>query len=211
MKQAFGYIRVSGNGQFDRSGPERQAQRITAYAEQNGIHLAATYEEQVSGTKDETGRPIFLDMIQDAKRQGITLILMEDLSRLARSTRAQDQILVFLAAQDLGLVTVDTGIDAVEAIRDDEMMEAFISMQGVFNQLERKRIVRRLKRGKEITGRKGGRPTFYTQALKQRIRELRKHKASYNSIAALFHEEGVPTSGKHHWSPQLVRQVAIKG
>ncbi len=62
--KAYGYLRVSGQGQIDGDGFRRQEDEIRAYSKSSGIELAGVYQEQgVSGTTDETERPAFQEMI----------------------------------------------------------------------------------------------------------------------------------------------------
>ena len=53
MKNAFAYLRVSGNGQVKGDGFTRQRLAIREYAKAHDIRITKFYEEKgVSGTKD---------------------------------------------------------------------------------------------------------------------------------------------------------------
>src|SRR4051794_36695737 len=55
---AVSYLRVSGKGQVDGDGFERQRAAITRFANRNGLQLLAEYrDEGISGTKELEDRP----------------------------------------------------------------------------------------------------------------------------------------------------------
>ena len=58
MLKAFGYCRVSGAGQIDGNGFERQENAIRTFALKSKIEIVHVYREQVSGIKDEGKRLI---------------------------------------------------------------------------------------------------------------------------------------------------------
>ena len=60
---AFGYLRVSGAGQVDGNGFERQENAIRLFADKSKIEIVHFYKEQVSGIKDEEQREVFQEMI----------------------------------------------------------------------------------------------------------------------------------------------------
>ena len=43
--KAVGYVRVSGKGQTNGTGPDRQREIIGTYAKQNGMSVAKVYQE----------------------------------------------------------------------------------------------------------------------------------------------------------------------
>ena len=64
MQQAFGYIRVSGKGQVDGDGFDRQRQAIEACASASGLQVVNYFQEEgVSGTKED--RPALARMLVD--------------------------------------------------------------------------------------------------------------------------------------------------
>ena len=64
----MGYIRVSGKGQINGTGPDRQREIIQEYAAQNGLIIDGVYEEAYTGTEAE--RPVFTDMLRDLLSNG---------------------------------------------------------------------------------------------------------------------------------------------
>jgi DNA invertase Pin-like site-specific DNA recombinase len=70
---------------FDVIKFARQAEAIRQYAKDHEIKLVRVFrEEAVSGTKDLKDRPAFLELMTALYSNGVKLILVERLDRLAR-------------------------------------------------------------------------------------------------------------------------------
>lgn len=163
---AVAYLRVSTLNQVDGSGYgfDRQRQTIAAWAERTGTAILREYrEEGVSGTKDETERPAFSEMVSDLLANGCRTIVVESVDRFARDLTIQLNLMAYLKAKGLTLIIALTGDDATAAMDADPMRRAMVQIQGVFAELEKNMLVRRLKRGvaeKQKTGWKPGKPAF---------------------------------------------------
>lgn len=163
MIKAYGYLRVSGAGQVDGNGFERQENAIKAFVEKSKIEIIHFYQEQVSGVKDEEHRDVFQQMISDILKNGVRTIIVEGLDRLAREYRIQEQLIIYLASKSISLIDARTGEDVTLAISADPMKKAMIQMQGVFAELEKNLLVKKLKTaresirktGQKVEGRKG--------------------------------------------------------
>ena len=59
IKQAYAYLRVSGQGQLNGHGFDRQLEAIEAFCKKKGYQIADVFQEAVSGTTEETQRPAF--------------------------------------------------------------------------------------------------------------------------------------------------------
>ena len=69
MEKAYGYIRVSGKGQVNGDGFDRQRKAIQDYAGANGFEIVHIYQEEgVSGTLKD--RPALTDMMLDLEENG---------------------------------------------------------------------------------------------------------------------------------------------
>src|SRR6185437_6147688 len=107
MRQAFAYLRVSGKGQLDGDGFERQALAIAEYARTHSIHIAATFEEQgVSGTTELDDRPALQAMLGALQSGEANLVIIERLDRWARDLMVQETILSDLMKQGFKVVSV---------------------------------------------------------------------------------------------------------
>jgi DNA invertase Pin-like site-specific DNA recombinase len=211
VQSALAYVRTSTSEQLNHTGPDRQLENIQACAKAKNLKIVDVFTDDISGTIPCFERPQFQALLSALLKNGIQYVVVESLGRLARDISVQNTILAYLASHGYNLIASDTGLNVTEAITKDPMYKAMVNMMGVFWQLERDMIVSRLQAGRKLSGRRGGRPTFYSIKLRQQIRDLYASGKSYNKIAALLNEQGVTTSKGTEWSPQLVRQVAIKG
>jgi len=143
--KAYAYLRVSGQGQVDGNGFERQQAAVNQFAQKANIEIAQFFKEQVSVTNDSTEREVFQQMISAILRNGVRTIIVEGLDRLAREYRIQEQLLVYLAAKGIALYDTRTGENVTEAIAADPMKKAMIQMQGIFSELEKNLLVKKLR------------------------------------------------------------------
>ena len=149
MLKAYGYCRVSGAGQLDGDGFHRQENAIRTYAAKHKIEIVYIYQEQVSGVKGEEQREVFQDMVSAILRNGVRTIIVEGLDRLAREYRIQEQLIIYLASKGITLIDARTGEDVTEAIESDPMKKAMIQMQGIFSELEKNLLVKKLRLARE--------------------------------------------------------------
>src|ERR1017187_9517336 len=116
MTKAFAYLRVSGKGQVQGDGFPRQLAAIKAYAAANGIKIVRVFDEKgISGTNEMEDRPAFVEMMTELHADGVKLVLVESLGRLARDLMIQESILhdmkrngfVLVSAQEPDLCSDD--------------------------------------------------------------------------------------------------------
>ena len=222
--EALAYLRVSGKGQVDGDGYRRQREAITAYAEAHGVSVAKWYQEAYTGDDlDGNGnwsmdRPAFSAMVADLLSNGMRMILVESLDRLARRNAVQEHLVIYLASQGLELINTATGENVTEAFRGDPLKKALIQIQGVFAELEKGRLVARLNKAraqKRLTdGRCEGRKPFGERAGEletlKRMRQLRgrgQKRLSYQKVADKLNEEERATRGGGKWQPSAVRGI----
>ena len=149
MMKAYGYCRLSGKGQLDGDGYNRQENAISTFATKNKIEIVHVYREQVSGVKGEEQREVFQDMVSAILRNGVRTIIVEGLDRLAREYRIQEQLIIYLASKGITLIDARTGEDVTKAVYDDPMKKALIQMQGIFAELEKNLLVKKLRLARE--------------------------------------------------------------
>jgi site-specific DNA recombinase len=104
MTKAYAYLRVSSQGQAenDKDGFTRQLETIEDYCKRNGVVIAQVFKEEgISGTKDETERPSFQEMVSIILSNGVRTVIVEGLDRLAREYRIQESLLIYLASKIL--------------------------------------------------------------------------------------------------------------
>lgn len=91
-KKVFAYLRVSGPNQINGSGFDRQIETIQEFCDHANFKIERVFKEQITGTKDETHRPVFNDMIEEILADGINTIVVETLDWLARQYRRQEPL-----------------------------------------------------------------------------------------------------------------------
>lgn len=215
--QAYGYVRVSGKGQVDGDGFKRQEEAIRAFAKSAGIEVAQVYrEEGVSGTTDEADRPAFQEMVAAILKNGVKAIIVEGLDRLARELRVQETLLVYLASKGIVLYSARTGENVTEAIMGDPMKKALVQIQGVFAELEKGLLVKKLRvartRKREREGKCEGRKGYHEAApeILERVKQLRRKppgrpRMTYADVADVLNREGRLTLAGKPWTAANVQ------
>lgn len=219
-KTAYGYLRVSGKGQVNGDGFDRQEAEIWRYASKHGYQILTVYrDEGISGTTDEADRPAFQAMVADILRNGTRTVIVEGLDRLAREYRVQEALLIYLASKGITLINARTEEDITEAVMADPMRKALVQIQGVFAELEKSLLVKKLRaardRKRAETGRCEGRKVYHTtpegQAALAEIKRLRRkprgttRRMTYAEVAAALNAKGLKTSIGREWTLQSVQ------
>ena len=216
--RAYGYVRVSGKSQLTGKGFDRQEETIQAYAEKACYEIVTIYrEEAVSGTKGEADRPAFQEMMSEILRNGVRVVIIEGLDRLAREYRIQETLLIYLASKGVTLISARTEEDVTEAIHSDPMRKALVQIQGIFAELEKNLLVKKLRKAREqvrtakgkCEGRKGYAESEQHDALLKRIKELRRKKPkqkrmTYQQTAELLNQEGFKTASGKPFTAMIV-------
>lgn len=221
------YLRVSGKGQVDGTGFDRQRDTIAAWAKHTGATVEREYrEEGISGTLDEANRPEFARMVEDLLSNGCRTIVVESLDRFARDLSVQMQLLAYLISKGLTLISASTGDDVTAAVADDPMRRAMVQMQGIFHELDKNLLVRKLRKGRETRRAEGrkveGRPFFGQKPGEaetlQRIKELwRKphngQRRSLQEICDLLNSEPekYPTRAGGLWKKGTLHLLIKRG
>jgi len=149
MIKAYGYLRVSSQSQIDKNGFDRQEEKILAFAKKSKIEVVKIFKEQVSGVKNSDERDVFQQMIAEILRNGVRTIILERLDRLARQFVVQEQLLIYLVSKGITLLDAATGENVTDAISSDPMKKALIQMQGIFAELEKNLLVKKLRIARE--------------------------------------------------------------
>lgn len=216
--EAVGYCRVSSIGQKKTgAGLERQAKDILTFAKKNNYRIQKIYKEAFTGT--ETARPEFETMVADLLSNGIRTIIIECLDRLARDLSIQLQIIALLASKGITLINAMTGQDVTNPT--DDMTRCMLQVQGSFAELDKRLLVRKLKKGRDAKREKSGscegrKPYgFYPgeQETLNRIKELwrkpqGKPRLGPYQIAAILNKENLRTRKGTPWIGSTIRNLA---
>lgn len=223
-KKAFAYLRVSGRGQVEGDGFRRQEAEIASFAKANGYEVIHTYrEEGVSGSAGEADRPAFQEMVTAILRNGVRTVIVEGMDRLARMYSMQEMLVIYLASKGITLIAARTGEDITEAFSADPMKKALVQIQGVFAELEKGLLVKKLRqareRKREVEGFCEGRKAFTKETLPDAVRkaleatrELRKtnpgqRRRSFPEVAEELNTRGLTTTQGKPWSGSNLQSV----
>lgn len=215
--KALAYLRVSGKGQIEGDGFDRQADTIARYAKAHGIEVIETYrEEGVSGTRELDNRPALAAVLDRIQSNGVRTVLVERADRLARDLMVSEVILGQF--RDLGVAVIAADGAGELTVGDDDPTRKLIrQVLGAVAEFDKSVTVLKLRaaraRIRRTKGRCEGRKPFGDRAGEaatiERIRQLhRKPKGadrmSYAQIAATLNAEGRPTRTGGAWKPGTV-------
>jgi DNA invertase Pin-like site-specific DNA recombinase len=215
-RKAFAYLRVSGKGQVEGDGFPRQLKAIKDYAAACGIRIVAVYrKEGVSGTKDLENRPAFLEMLEALLSDGVRLVLIEKLDRLARDLLVQETIIGELRKSGFELISVLEP----DLLEDDPSRKLMRQVFGAIAEYEKTMTVLKLRgarnRMRTKTGKCEGRKPFGfyegEDAVIERMQALRGQGLGYRSIAGSLNDAGIAPRRGSKWHASAVRLVLLRG
>jgi DNA invertase Pin-like site-specific DNA recombinase len=217
--KAVSYLRVSGKGQVDGDGPERQRQAIARFAKGAGLTILEEFSDLgVSGTKDLGDRPGLAALLDRLESNGVRTVIVERADRLARDLMVQEVILGQFSKIGASILTAD-GVDMTSS-DDDPTRRLIRQVLGAVAEFEKRVLVlklraardRKRRRGERVEGRLpyGHHPA--EQAIIDRMRQLRRkpakgHRPSVAAVAAQLNAEGHRNRAGREWSKQLVHHV----
>lgn len=177
MEKAYGYIRVSGKGQVNGDGFDRQKKAIRDYARANGFEIVFIYQEKgVSGTLKD--RPALTDMLLDLEGngQGIHTVIIERIDRLARDLMIQENILHDMDTHGVSIISATDG----DLLEDDPTRKLVRQVLGAIAEYDKTMLVEKLKaaraRKKARNGKCEGRKSYQetNPELLEEIKRLRR-------------------------------------
>jgi len=222
-KEAYGYLRVSTKGQAKegKHGFKRQKEAIESFSKGAGFKIIKYFQEPVSGCKNGEDRPAFMEMVSTILRENrISCIVVEGMDRLARELMIQEQLISYLASKGIDLHSANTGENVTQAIKDDPVKKAMVQMQGVFAELEKSRLVKKLRKAREAVrdrdGRCEGRKPYGClegereglELIKSLHRKPKgKKRMSYQKIADELNNRGVKPRASDKWGAMTVYNI----
>lgn len=155
-KTAVIYARVSSVG--DRQNTERQVKDLSDYALYKKMEVRKVFEEHISGAKKNEERPVLCQTLEYCKQNGISTLLVSELSRMGRNAFE-----VLASVKEL----LDCGInlyiqkEQFNLLGEDGKPSLFapimLATLSTCAQLERENITFRLQSGRKQYVAKGGR------------------------------------------------------
>ncbi|MGW3491518.1 recombinase family protein [Streptomyces sp. NRRL F-5630] len=193
-------LRVSTAGQavdgYGLPAQERDCRKWNTLAGHRIVHVVADGDEKGGRTgkstiDERTGLMDAMEWIADGRADGI---LAPNLDRLARELTVQEAVLAYTWALGGRVFTADHG-EHLEDDEDDPMRTAMRQMRGVFHQLDRGLIRKRLRDGRATKGEQGGyafgAPPFGKQAVDNELVDLDPEKEVEDLILQWHDEEGL--------------------
>ena len=218
-RKCLSYIRVSGKGQTQGDGPDRQRRAIARFAKSVRYQIVEEYSDLgVSGTTDLADRPGLAALLDHLESNGVRIVLIERADRLARDLMVQDVIVGQFTKIGVHLLTAD-GVD-LTSDDDDPTRRLIRQVLGAVAEFEKRVLVLKLRaardRVRKRTGRCEGRKPYGThsgeQAVIARMRQLRRkpvkgRRQSPASVASSLNGEGHRNRADRIWSAQMVYHV----
>ena len=220
---AVAYFRTSSaaNVGEEKDSLSRQRAVIERFAVRDGFRVVGDfYDSAVSGTEAIEDRPGFAALLDRIETNGVRTVIVEDVSRFAREMKAHVLGIALLRKRGVRLLSASDGQNLTQ--ETDEMTEGMVTIMAVFAQIEKKRLVKKLRaardrksiqRGRRVEGRKGYGETSpeLVRAAKRLTHGNRKRHFSLREISRRLVELGYSTSsGKSFSATQIKRLLAAR-
>ena len=218
-QHAIAYARTSSaaNVGEDKDSHQRQLLAIRSYASRAKVEIVATYyDAAVKGSDPIDMRPGFAKLLDHIEGNGVRTVIVEDATRFARDLLTQELGILLLINRGVIVLTA-CGEDLTQT--DDPMKKAMRQIAGVFAELEKTRLVSKLRgareRKKAAEGKCEGRKSHAemnpeTVALAKRLRRKNrttgKHR-SFREISALMAAEGHLSASGKPYVPSAVQSM----
>lgn len=147
--KAIAYLRTSSaaNVGANKDSDKRQRAAIEAFATRAGLEITEEfYDQDVSGTDPIESRPGFSALLDKIEANGVRTVVVEDASRFARQLIVQEAGIIALIERGVRVLT-SSGDDLTET--SDPFKIAMRQIAGVFAQLEKARLVGKLKAARD--------------------------------------------------------------
>lgn len=220
------YTRVSTESQVKGESLTDQEHDGRAWAEANGHAVVAVFTDPgLSGKLPASERPGLLDALEALEAGAIDGLVLRDLDRLARELTVQEAVLRQVWSRpDTTVYEYAAGREVLRDDPDDPMRTALRQVQGVFAQLDRALIAKRLRDARRNKARKGQHangpapfgwrtkggeliPVPSELAVLDLIRKHRAAGLNQTRIANDLNAVGLRTREGAPWSQQVVSRV----
>lgn len=223
--KAFSYLRVSGKGQLEGDGFDRQRDKIKKWAKANGHVIAREFrEEGISGATEAANRPALTAMIAAAIEDGVKVIAVERADRLSRDLIVSELLLRDWQAIGIQAFDAESNTDITAGDSSNPTAKMIRQILAVMAEFDKCSIVLKMKIAKDKiraeTGRCEGVKPFGTfpgeQEIIDRMRQLRRKpigkpkRMSFAKIAAALQADGLPTRTGKPWAASSVRDILTK-
>jgi DNA invertase Pin-like site-specific DNA recombinase len=219
-REVFGYVRVSGKGQLDGDGFDRQEDAIYSFAESKGWKVVRVFREKaVSGTVDSLDREAFAEMLGLCGGTLPSTIIVERADRLARDLVVGELLFRECKAANVEVFSADSGEELVNA-NSDPTRVLIRQILGALSQWEKSAIVKKMRLARErIRARgercEGARPYEILNApeaaqVKEYIMLARGRGDSYHQITKQLNLGTVKSPRGGRWNTSTVHKLCTR-
>jgi DNA invertase Pin-like site-specific DNA recombinase len=211
LTPAFAYLRVSHANQTLGDGYDRQIAAISSYASQNDLEIVQIFREEVSGTRETTDRPAWVQMMSEILVSGVKTVLVERLDRLARDLMVQEHIIADVRSRSLTLISAYEP----DLCQDDPTRKLMRQIMGAIAEYDKSMIVLKLRgarqRMKQRAGKCEGQKSYghypgESETLDQ-IRSLHAKGMRSSHIASVLNNLGLKSRRGTQWYPAVVARI----
>jgi DNA invertase Pin-like site-specific DNA recombinase len=149
MKHAVAYFRTSSatNVGEDKDTLKRQRKAVEQYAKDNSFEIVDEYyDAAVSGADRVETRAGFAEMLDRIERNGVRVVLVEHQDRFARDMEPAVLGMMLMKAREVTVLDA-SGNDLTNP--KDPMQKAMMQIGFVFSELEKTRLVQKLRGARE--------------------------------------------------------------
>ena len=212
MVKAHAYLRVSGEGQIQGDGFTRQMKAVREYAAAHDVKIMRVFrEEGVSGATESMDRPAWSELMTALHSNGVRVVLIEKLDRLARDLMVQETIIADLKRNGFELVSVAEP----DLMANDPTRKLLRQMMGALAEYDKSQIVLKLRgarnRKREKEGRCEGRKPYGffpgEEAVIARMKELLAEGLGFDRIAAKLNAEGLKPRAGERWHGFVINRI----
>lgn len=231
MTAAVMYLRVSGDGQISGDGFPRQREACEKYAAANDIELVAEYrDEGITGKMEMENREGLSTCIAAVREQGITLVIVEDSTRLARDLIVAEVLIREFQKSNVRVISASGGIDLTEGDDTNPTAKLIRQILAAVSEFERCCITLKLRGARErikTHGRSPGAKNYSPDPILNKRAEGKKPFGHYpgenatleyilrmrtshyrtDSIAKVLNNEGYWSRSSKPWSGSTIRKI----
>lgn len=222
MTQCVSYLRCSGESQVIGDTWNRQQEKIQSYASQNSITIVSEFrDEGVTGKMELEGRAGLSECLQYVREKEITLVLVEDSTRLARDMIVAEVLIREFQKMGVRVISASGGIDLTEGDDSNPTAKLIRQILAAVSEFERCCIVLKLRgardRIRKERGKCDGRRAFGENQeevpILNRMKDMRSSGAHYYVIADTLNAEGVPCRMAHKgkvWKANTIQKILTR-
>lgn len=237
MIQCVSYLRCSGESQVVGDTWNRQQEKIQSYASQNSITIVSEFrDEGVTGKMELEGRAGLSECLQYVREKGITLVIVEDSTRLARDMIVAEVLIREFQKMKVRVISASGGIDLTAGDDSNPTAKLIRQILAAVAEFDRCVITLKLKGARDrikSEGRRPGQKNYSPdprincnsegrkpygqrpgeQEVLARMKSMRAAGAHYYVIADTLNAEGVPCRMAHKgkvWKANTIQKILTR-